>query len=59
MWLRDSGENPSSAAWSGRYDQWLEWLDRAVIVAAASLDHKGRAVDPHAIGDSEEVRPLP
>jgi len=33
--------------------------DRAVIVAAAALHHKGSAGDPRAIGNGEEVRPLP
>jgi hypothetical protein len=33
--------------------------DRAIIVAAAALHHKGSAADPRAIGNGEEVRPLP
>ena len=37
----------------------LAILAVAAIVAAAALDHKGSAVDPRAIGNGEEVRPLP
>src|SRR5450755_3662652 len=33
--------------------------DRAVIVATAALHHKGSAARPCAIGNGEEVRPLP
>jgi hypothetical protein len=33
--------------------------DRAGIVAVAALQHKGSAVRPRAIGNGEEVRPLP
>ena len=30
-----------------------------VVVAAAALQHEGSAVGPRAIGNGEEVRPLP
>jgi hypothetical protein len=33
--------------------------DRAIIVAAAALHNEGGAVGARAIGNSEEVRPLP
>jgi hypothetical protein len=33
--------------------------DRTIVVAQAALQHKGSAVCPCAIGNGEEVRPLP
>ena len=33
--------------------------DRAIVVAAAALQDEGSAVHPRAIGNGEEVRPLP
>jgi hypothetical protein len=33
--------------------------DRPVIVAAAALQHEGSTARPRAIGNGEEVRPLP
>jgi hypothetical protein len=33
--------------------------DRTAIVATAALHHEGSAVGPCAIGNGEEVRPLP
>jgi hypothetical protein len=33
--------------------------DRAIVVARAALHHEGGAVHPRAIGNGEEVRPLP
>jgi hypothetical protein len=33
--------------------------DRALVLALTALDHEGLAVRPRAIGNGEEVRPLP
>jgi len=33
--------------------------DRAIIVATAALQHEGSAIGSRAIGNGEEVRPLP
>jgi hypothetical protein len=33
--------------------------DRTLVLAFAALDHESGAVRPHAIGNGEEVRPLP
>jgi hypothetical protein len=33
--------------------------DRTIIVATAALHHEGGSTDPCAIGNGEEVRPLP
>ena len=33
LWLRDAGETPSAPRWAARYDAWLDWFDRAGVVA--------------------------
>jgi hypothetical protein len=33
LWLRDAGEQPGTARWRRRYDEWLTWMSSAGVVA--------------------------
>lgn len=33
LWLRDAGEQPGTVRWRERYDEWLDWMAQAGIVA--------------------------
>jgi methylase of polypeptide subunit release factors len=33
MWLRDAGGSPGTAAWTRRYDTWLDWMATAGVAA--------------------------
>ncbi|UQX86718.1 methyltransferase [Jatrophihabitans telluris] len=33
LWLRDSGEQPGSPAWTRRYEAWLDWFETEGVLA--------------------------
>jgi methylase of polypeptide subunit release factors len=33
LWLRDAGEQPGTARWRQRYDQWLDWFAESEVAA--------------------------